>query len=134
MEKEGKRARDITFFSAKNDCPVCVHSQAARKYADRLEEDLAVARYEANKQWENSALLHISHVDVRKEYFQTDWTSDFLLCYQDKSFGVREIVRKASLANRAVCERLELSRRYWTFQGCRDWKIVIVEGGEPFVL
>ena len=63
MEKAGKRARDITFFSNKNNCPVCVHSQAARRYADRLEEDLAVSRYEANKQWENSALLHISHVD-----------------------------------------------------------------------
>ena len=134
MEKEGKRARDITFFSEKNNCPVCVHSQAARRYADRLEEDLTVVRYETNKQWEKPALLHVSHVDVRKEYFQADWTSDFLLWYQDKNFGVREIVRKASLANRAVCERLELSRRYWTFQGCRDWKIVIVEGGEPFVL
>lgn len=134
MEKEGKRARDITFFSEKNNCPVCVHSQAARRYADRLEEDLTVVWYETNKQWEKPALLHVSHVDVRKEYFQVDWTSDFLLWHQDRSFGVREIVRKASLTNRAVCERLELSRRYWAFQGCRDWKAVIVEGSESIVL
>ena len=132
MEKEGKRARDITFFSEKNDCPVCVHSQASRRYADRLEEDYTVTRYEANKTWEPSALLHISQVDIRKEYFQAQWTSNFWIRYQDGSFGIREIVRKASLTSRATCERLELSRRYWAFQGCRNWKVVIVEGGESF--
>ena len=42
MEKAGTRTRDITYFSRKNNCPVCVHSQAARKYADRLEEDHTV--------------------------------------------------------------------------------------------
>lgn len=132
MEKAGTRTRDITYFSPKNGCPVCVHSQAARKYADRLEEATTVTRYEANQTWEPSALFHISHVDIRKEYFQIQWTSDFVIRYQDGSFGVREIIRKAALANRATCERLELSRRYWTFRGCENWKAVIVEGGEPF--
>lgn len=132
MEKAGTRTRDITYFSQKNDCPVCVHSQAARRYADRLEEDHIVTRYEANQTWEPSALLHLSHVDIRKEYFQTQWASDFWILYQDGSFGIREIIRKASLANRATCERLELSRRYWVFRGCGNWKVIVVEDGTPF--
>ena len=121
MEKAGSRTRDITYFSPKNDRPVCVHSQAARRYADRLEQDPTITQYEANTKWDQPALLHLSHVDIRKDYFGTSWTSDFLIRYQDGSFGVREIIRKSSLANRAACERLELSRRYWAFQGCKNW-------------
>ena len=101
------------------------------------EFDKIVYTYQQPNQYLTNTLFDIKRYNldiqyIRKEYFQIQWTSDFVIRYQDGSFGVREIIRKAALANRATCERLELSRRYWTFRGCENWKVVIVEGGEPF--
>lgn len=48
MERLGVKTRDIRFFSAKNDCIVCVHSRQARDYAKYLEDQSWVAAYEPN--------------------------------------------------------------------------------------
>ena len=39
MEKSGKKCRDISFRSQKNQAVLCVHSKEAREYARILEED-----------------------------------------------------------------------------------------------
>ena len=47
MDKVGKKCRDISFRSEKNQKLVCVHSREAREYARILESDNMVVSYEA---------------------------------------------------------------------------------------
>ena len=47
MDKVGKKCRDISFRSEKNQKLVCVHSREAREYARIVESDNMVVSYEA---------------------------------------------------------------------------------------
>lgn len=79
MEKQGKRARDIRFYSKKNKAMVSVHSYSAKRYAERLEEDDRVKSYQANialNNWEE----RISPAGIRSSYRACGWTTDFLIC------------------------------------------------------
>ena len=109
MEREGIKTRDIRFFSQKNQQMVCVHSRQARGVL------LDMGRY-----------VHISPVDIRRDYFKERWTSDFLLEYADGRKGIRELVFSSNLKKRAVIERLEFSRRYWKVLNIEDWKAVVI--------
>ena len=42
-----------------------------------------------------------------------EWTSDFLIAFQDDSVGIRELLPERFLLKAAEMEKLEISRRYW---------------------
>lgn len=129
MEKKANKARDIRFHSNKNDCMMTVHSKEAKQYADNLEDDAKVKGYQANVPLENFQ-SKISLIDIRKNYQQAEWTSDFLLIMQDDSVTVREVVTHEDLTKRAEIEKLELSRRYWKAAHVTDWGIVLAKKEE----
>lgn len=129
MEKAGTKTRDIQFYSGKNQSMVLVHTRWARDYAKLLEEQSWIAGYEAGVPLELGRFSHINPIDIRPDYFQTPWVSDFLLHYADGRKGVRELVLPDSLKKRAIVEKLELSRRYWAALDISDWKIVVMDGG-----
>lgn len=130
MEKAQTKTRDIRFFSKKNDAMVTVHSPRARKYAGILEAREDIVSYECCVALESKANIHVSRAGIRKGYFETPWSTDFIIHYIDGRFGVREMVTAENLMKAAVLEKLEFSRRYWIQQGVLDWKILILSGPE----
>lgn len=127
MDKNGKKTRDIKFYSEKNKCMMCVHSAEARAYAGLLENDPMVASYETCVPLDTSLYAHILPVDIRAEYLTIPWASDFLIHFVDGHVGVREIVTDVkSIEKRAAVEKLELSRRYWRAAGVKEWRLVQV--------
>jgi hypothetical protein len=130
MEKFKTKCRRIKFMSQKNEAVVCVYTQSAKKYAKYLEDDSEVIRYETLKELDPDRYAYINPVDIRKEYFESNWISDFVLHYDNGQISIREIVKKNSLFKRSTIEKLEFSRRYWMGLNIRDWKIVIVEGDD----
>ena len=130
MDKLGKKRRDISFRSIKNQKVVCVHSREAREYARILESDDMVVSYEACQSLDRERYQFVSTVDIRKDYFDVEWATDFVLHFVDGSIGIREIVTEAMLSKRANVEKLEFSRRYWSAsESVKDWKIVLMEKG-----
>ncbi|WP_097006947.1 hypothetical protein [Lacrimispora amygdalina] len=130
MDKAGGKRRDINFRSNKNQMVVCVHSREAREYAKILEHEKNVVSYEACWELEKERYQYVNTLDIRKDYFDTVWASDFVLHFVDGSIGIREIVTETMLSKRANIEKLEFSRRYWSTSNATDWKIVIMEKGE----
>lgn len=126
MDKAGKKTRDIKFYSEKNKHMVTVHSREARAFAKYLESMEQVSSYEAGVALEPARLRLISKVDIRGEYFEQQWESDFCIKYDDGTAAVREIAVENFSSKRAEIEKLELSRRYWRSMGVLDWKIVRV--------
>ncbi len=126
IEKSKHRTRDIQFYSAKNDRIICVHSPEARAYAGALEEDETVLSYETNVPLDLAQYSHVNPVDLRAEYLQTAWASDFRIVYADGRVGIRELVKPAALQKKAVIEKLELSRRYWAALDAAEWKVVVI--------
>lgn len=129
MRKFGVKSRDISFYSKKNQETIRVHCRAARKYADKLETDLSVKAYLANHRLDSAFMSRIDHVDIRKEYFTQDWSTDFVVTMQEGRVLVCELATVNELQSRASVEKLELSRRYWMRKGCDSWKIIIVQEG-----
>ena len=130
MDKVGKKCRDISFRSEKNQKVVCVHSREAREYARILELDEYVLSYEACQSLDKERYQFVCTVDIRKDYFDVEWATDFVLHFADGSIGIREIVTEAMLSKRANVEKLEFSRRYWSSsESVKDWKIVLMEKG-----
>ena len=126
MEKAGVRKRDIYFRSEKNDKTLCVHTENARSYARLLDADVSVSSYEVGMILNREKYQFVSKVDIRKEYFEREWTSDFVIHYADGSVGIREIVAEEMLTKKAVIEKLEFSRRYWSISRVDSWKIVLI--------
>ena len=130
MDKVGKKCRDISFRSEKNQKVVCVHSREAREYARILESEPEILSYEVCFKLDRERYQFVSTVDIRKDYFDVEWATDFVLHFADGSVGIREIVTEAMLSKRANVEKLEFSRRYWSSsESVKDWKIVIMEKG-----
>ena len=130
MHKDKVRTRDIYFFTQKSNQMMCVHSERAREHARRLEEDGGVESYEVNVQLNIDQYPYLSAVDIRASYFQTQWTSDFMVRYRDGRREIQEIVNVEDLKKRAVIEKLELSRRYWELMQVSKWRVVLESGGE----
>ena len=125
----GKR-RDISFRSEKNGKVMCVHSREAREYARVLESDENVVSYEVCQSLDRERYQFVSPIDIRKDYFETEWATDFVIRFVDGSIGIREIVTEVMLSKRANVEKLEFSRRYWSSsESVKDWKIVLMEKG-----
>ena len=129
MEKAGTKTRDIKFFSPKNNAMMTVHTPVAQEFAQYLEEQPWVASYDTCVPLQMEHYPHVSPVDIRAEYFQTQWASDFVLHLADGNTGVREICTLKQFQKRAFIEKLEFSRRYWLATGVTDWR-VYVYGGE----
>lgn len=115
MEKNGTRRRDIRFYSVKNDAVVLVHTRAVRDFAKRLDTDPLVESYQAGCPLDKERYKHVSPVGIRKTYFETEWATDFFVIYSDGSTAVIELVRPDDLRKRASIEKLEFSRRYWSY-------------------
>ena len=126
MDKPGKKVRDIKFFSEKNQAVIVVHSEEARAYSKYLEDWEVVESYEVNKRLDEGRLRSVPRVDIRADFLKQEWTTDFYLRFEDGAFGIREIVQPTALQKRAEVEKLELSRRYWTLMGVKDWKVVVL--------
>lgn len=125
MEKAGIRTRDIQFYSEKNRQMVCVHSRRARDFAKHLEQQPWVSSYETCVPLDLNRFQNVNPVDIRREYLQTPWTTDFVIRTADGRSAVREFVDAKNFAKKAVIEKLELSRRYWSVLDVADWKLVI---------
>lgn len=125
MEKSGVRTRDIRFWSEKNQTMICVHSRRARDFARWLEQQPWVQGYETCVPLDLDRFPHVNPVDIRKEYLNTEWTTDFLIHTADGRTAVREFVDTGDFAKKAVVEKLELSRRYWAMLEISDWKLVV---------
>jgi len=125
LDRAGKKVRDISYHSGKNGGMAVVHSEAARAYSKYLEERPEVASYEACKPLDATRLNSVQKTDIRGEYFQGQWASDFFIRFADGTTGVRELVSASDLTKRSEVEKLELSRRYWAALGVSDWRIVI---------
>lgn len=131
MNKAVGKWRDISFRSEKNQKVVCVHSREAREYARVLESDELVVTFEACYKLDLERYQFINPIDIRKDYFEIEWATDFVLHFADGSMGIREIVTEAMLAKRANIEKLEFSRRYWSSsESVKDWKIVLMSRKE----
>ena len=127
MDKAVSKRRDISFRSDKNGKVVCVHSRESREYARILESETEVVTYEVCQSLDRERYQFVSPIDIRKEYFDVEWATDFVLHYADGSIGIREIVTEAMLSKRANIEKLEFSRRYWSAsESVKNWKIVIM--------
>ena len=116
--------------SQKNQAVLCVHSKEAREYARILEEDEQVKSFEVGYLLDQDRYTYVNPLDIRKDYFATQWTTDFVLHYADGRIGIRELIGKGGLTKRANVEKLEFSRRYWSSTEAADWKAVIMEKGE----
>lgn len=127
MERPGTRKRDIHFLSKKNGCTFCTHTESAREYARILEFDENVAAYEVGVNLDPEKYPYIQRLGIRKDYFEGKWMSDFLIRYTDGRKGIREIISKEMLEKRAVIEKLEFSRRYWSLSKVDNWKVVVIE-------
>lgn len=111
--------------SEKNRTVVSVHSQHQKAYAKFLEKNSNVLKYETLTILDDNILQLISKLYIRKDYFDVNWTSDFLIYYKDGTKGIREIANKSNINKKSILEKLELSRRYWEKMNINDWKIVI---------
>lgn len=110
---------------------VCVHSREAREYSKILEQEPEVVSYEASLELDIERYQYINPIDLRKDYFDTEWSTDFVIHFADGSTGVREIVTELMLSKRANIEKLEFSRRYWAAsESIKNWRIVIIERGK----
>lgn len=125
MEKAGIRTRDIQFFSEKNQQMVCVHSRRARDFARWLEQQPWVTSYETCVPLQLDKLPHVNPVDIRRDYLNTEWTSDFLIHTADGQTSIREFVDARDFSKKSAMEKLELSRRYWAVLDISEWKLVI---------
>ena len=130
MDKARSKCRDISFCSEKNQKVVCVHSAMAREYARVLEQNPEVVSYEACYALDQERYQYVDPVDIRKDYFKVEWTTDFVVYFSDGRMGIREIVTESMLEKRANMEKLEFSRRYWAATEAAEWKVIIMEKGE----
>lgn len=125
MEKARIRTRDIQFWSEKNQAMICVHSRRARDFARWLEQQPWVASYETCVPLALDKLPHVNPVDIRREYLEAAWTTDFLIQTADGRKTVREFIDAKDFVKKSVIEKLELSRRYWSVLDITDWKLVV---------
>lgn len=72
MDKVGKKCRDISFRSEKNQKVICVHSRETREYARILESDELVVSYETCYRLDMERYQFVSPWDIRKDYFDVD--------------------------------------------------------------
>lgn len=124
MTKAGNKTRDLSFMSAKNGRMMTVHTEQAMQYAMRLENDPAVSSYVTNHPLEQDKIE--PEQGVRKQYYETQWTTDFVVMFTDGTMGVRELVTKNKLSQRSEIEKLQLSQSYWQ-KITTGWKIVITQ-------
>lgn len=124
MTKAGNKTRDLSFMSAKNGRTMTVHTEQAMQYAMRLESDPAVSSYVTNHPLEQDKIE--PEQGVRKQYYETQWTTDFVVMFADGTMGVRELVTENKLSQRSEIEKLQLSQSYWQ-KITAGWKIVITQ-------
>lgn len=58
---------------------LCVHSKEAREYARILEEDEQVKSFEVGYPLDQNRYTYVNPLDIRKDYFATQWITDFVL-------------------------------------------------------
>ena len=73
-----------------------------------MEASADVASYEAGTVLDPDKYPFINTIGIRKEYFDTQWTSDFVIHFTDGRTGIRELTNKDGLSKRAAIEKLVL--------------------------
>lgn len=134
MQKANKKQRNILFKSDKNDTILSVCSATAKEYAKTLEIDMDVACYETNVPLDKEKYQYINPLYIRKLYFETEWTTDFVITDKNGKKRVRELVSREMLSHQSDIEKLEFSRRYWSLMNDVEWKILLLERSEMDVL
>ena len=86
--------------------------------------DPAVSSYVTNHPLEQDKIE--PEQGVRKQYYETQWTTDFVVMFADGTMGVRELITKNKLSQRSEIEKLQLSQSYWQ-KITAGWKIVITQ-------
>lgn len=97
MEEIKSRSRDIRFYSKKNEKLFTVHSTIARRYTQMLEDDPEVLSYEAGKPLEDSGIKSVRRIRIRKNYFEAQWSTDFVIRRKSGATVVRELCTRAQL-------------------------------------
>jgi hypothetical protein len=54
-----------------------------------------------------------------------DFTTDYLITFEDESIAVRECVLRKNLLRPRTIKLLDFSQRYWLKKGVSDWKVII---------
>lgn len=125
MKKSTASTKKITFYSKKCDRTLSVLGVEAKAFAEVLEKDDCVQRYECNIAFRvNSA--EVKCFGLRASYVEAEWVSDFLIEYVDGRECIVDVVKANDLERKSEAEKLELARRYWTNQGV-NWKVFIAE-------
>ena len=127
MRRSDAKGRMIKFHSKKNDQIMIVTSEEARSYCRYLEDDENVDEYQPDYPLDNNRLQIISHTDIRKEYFEKEWVSDFYIKKIGGVMAIRELFAPRNLYQLSEVEKIELSRRYWSSLGITDWRIVLTD-------
>lgn len=136
MRKSDVKGRTIKFHSDKNDKVMVVSTEQSRSFCRYLEEDKNVESYEPDFALDTYTLDLIAHTDIRKDFFEKTWATDFFIKKTGGVIAIRELVDPKKLNQIAEVEKLELSRRYWAAKRVTDWKIILTdvwedgEGGE----
>lgn len=131
-KRDEKTARCTTFFSKKNRKTMTVYGDLARKAAAVFEEDNSILGYTVNLDIVDPE-HKVEPRDIPQRYFGHEWASDFLLQYVDGSEKIVEVVDEQELEGprgKALCEKLEISRRYWQAAGVPAWGIIIMRKDE----
>lgn len=127
MRNQKAKTQSVKFMSRKNGKVITVFEESAKGYAQKLEDDPNVKSYEVNIPLDNWQQT-ISRVGLRKEYIDVEWTSDFLIVFQDDGVRVRELMPERCFLKAAEMEKLEISRRYWKAGHVANWMIVVMGG------
>lgn len=126
MEPVKQRIRRIRFNSKKNNSVIEVNTEFAMHYAQNLEKDNDVMRYQANVMLDISKYKFIDAIGIKKSYFDSNWLSSFKIWKRNGDIAVREIVLQHNINRPSQVQKLEFSRRYWEQEGVTDWKIILV--------
>ena len=127
MRRRDLKGRTIKFHSKKNDRVIVVSSELARAYCRYLEEDRSVMSYEPDYALDEYTIDTISHAEIRKDFYEKAWVTDFYIKKLGGVIAVRELVDPQKLSQLAEIEKMELSRRYWAAKGVTDWKLIFTD-------
>lgn len=129
MRNANKITMEIRFVSKKDGLVKLVSNRDELKFAQQLDEDDTVVRYQTSVPMENWTARTYS-TGIRKTYRETKWLTSFIVEYTDGTKAAYEVIREYHLEKRAEVEKLEISRRYWTAVGMDKWKMILLKGTE----
>lgn len=127
QKKDEKTTMRYVFYSEKNGKAVTLIGPAAKQTALTLEKDADIVGYVTCVELVDAGRL-VESRGIRKDTLKREWVSDFLVTRMNGTTEVIEAVdadELDGLRGHVLCERLELSRRYWKTQEVDGWKVML---------